>query len=186
MAKITLLGHPLHAVLSDWPVGLLSTTSAMDVLYLLTKKQTFATTANHMLTGGVATSVVVAGAGVAEYADLKRKPQVIRTARIHAVLNTIVLGLSSYSLYLRKKQPVGIPVKAVALSGVASSLLMLSAWYGGELVYQQGTRVRGGNARFDKKDYRIPPSDGLTNALKATTYPIGYVHPQDRYDHEIY
>lgn len=186
MAKITLLGHPLHAVISDWPVGLTSTSFAMDLLYLATKNQSFATTANHMLTAGVSTSVVVAGAGIAEYSDLKRKPQVIHTARIHAMLNTVVLGLSSYSLFLRKKQSKGIPPIAIGISAVANALLMLSAWYGGELVYQQGTRVRGGNARFDKTDIRIPPSDRLTNALKATTYPTGYVHPQERYDRETY
>ncbi|HYO82826.1 MAG TPA: hypothetical protein VES20_15580, partial [Bryobacteraceae bacterium] len=54
---------------------------------------------------------------------------------------------------------------AVALSAVGTAGLLLSAWFGGHMVYSQGMRVKGVSEVEGAQDLKIPGDERIEAAL---------------------
>jgi nitrite reductase/ring-hydroxylating ferredoxin subunit/uncharacterized membrane protein len=127
----TWLGHPLHSVLTDMTIGAWVFSFVLDLLSLNSRSRSIQQSADTLLDLGNATATTTALAGLTDYSTIPDRA--VTTGATHALLNTLVLGISLASALLRKKGKRGA---GILLSSLSSSILLISAWLGGELAYR--------------------------------------------------
>jgi nitrite reductase/ring-hydroxylating ferredoxin subunit/uncharacterized membrane protein len=127
----TWLGHPLHAVLTDAPIGIFTVVILLDVL-----NQRIA--ADVTLVLGVLAMAAAALAGLADYTDTDETPRT--RATLHGTL--MVVGLLVYlaSLAVRASGPVDRLVP-VWLSILGFVIVSAGAYVGGDVAYFFGNMV---------------------------------------------
>ena len=156
------LGHPVHSVLTDVPIGALTVALVLDVL-----DQRVA--ADIALLIGVLSIVAAAVAGLADYTDTDGTARM--RATVHAVVMTISLVLFAWSLLIRAGNPADRTLPFVLLV-VGYLVIATGAAIGGDLVYLIGTNVnrhawRGAGAKWLALDLSgLPdiPEGGPTRA----------------------
>ncbi|HEY2916632.1 MAG TPA: DUF2231 domain-containing protein [Candidatus Limnocylindrales bacterium] len=140
------LGHPLHAVLTDAPIGILFLVIVFDVLAM-------ADAAWWTLVIGILAMLGAALAGFADYAETDGKARDRGT--LHSSLMLLALVLFVVSLVLRPGLDSGAAVStaAIALSLIAWLVMAGAAFVGGDIVYVFGNMVdhhafRGGGSKW--------------------------------------
>src|SRR3954447_13107033 len=140
------LGHPIHAVLTDAPIGILFLVIVFDVLAM-------ADAAWWTLLIGILAMLGAALAGFADYAETDGKARDRGT--LHSSLMLVALVLFLVSLTIRPGLGAGTAVSgvAIALSVVAWLIVAASAFVGGDIVYVLGNMVdhhafRGGGTKW--------------------------------------
>jgi nitrite reductase/ring-hydroxylating ferredoxin subunit/uncharacterized membrane protein len=129
------LGHPLHAVLTDAPIGILFLVIVFDVLGL-------PVAALWALAVGILAMLAAALAGSADYADTDGRAR--ERATLHSTLMVLALVLYVISLFLRLGGEGALdPVPATAgwLSVASFLILSAGAYVGGDVVYLLGNMV---------------------------------------------
>ncbi|MGI8624724.1 MAG: Rieske 2Fe-2S domain-containing protein [Solirubrobacteraceae bacterium] len=137
----TWLGTPLHAALTDVPIGAWSTAFAMDAISVATGSPQAQAAADGALAVGVAGAVPAALTGTSDWRDLTGEAR--RIATLHGLLNTAGLTLNIASLACRRRGERG---RGRALSALALAISGTAAHLGGELSFGLGVRV---NQTFD-------------------------------------
>lgn len=127
----TWLGHPLHAVLTDAPIGALFLVIVFDAL-----GQPAA--ADVALVFGILTMLASAVAGFADYSVTDGKARV--RATVHSSLMLVALVVYVVSLALRAGSPSDRTLP-IALSIVAFVVLSAGAFVGGQVVFVLGNMV---------------------------------------------
>ncbi len=163
MPKTTLFGHPLHPQLIVWPAGLLPFSLVMDVMHLVTGRKAYAQAAYFTMMGGSIGAVAAAGAGATDYLTIPAETRTKRTANLHASMNAGLLLLYSLNLMLRRGKETPSGFLPVLLSTIGTVGLLISAWYGGDMVYEQGMRVRGVDPSAPRPEIK-PPLDEQAEA----------------------
>jgi nitrite reductase/ring-hydroxylating ferredoxin subunit/uncharacterized membrane protein len=138
------LGHPLHAVLTDAPIGILFLVIVFDVL-----GNPGAATVT--LVVGILAMAGAALAGFADYADTDGKAR--ERATLHATLMVTTLVLYLVSLAFRLGSGSAASAAGVWISIVAFLVLSSAAYVGGDVVYVLGNMVsrhafRGAGAKW--------------------------------------
>ena len=128
----TLIGHPLHPVLTDLPIGAWSMAALLDV----TGSEALAPAADVLVTVGIATAVPTAAAGLNDWSDTQGK--VRRTGLVHAAANSTALCLYISSAAARAAGRRGLG-KALGLGGFG--VLMFGGALGGHLTYSNAVNV---------------------------------------------
>ena len=127
------LGHPLHGVLTDAPIGILFLVIVLDVLDLRTA-------ADVTLIVGILTMLAAAVAGAADYADTDCTAR--ERATVHSTLMVVALLVYVASLAIRGGGGEGADrALAVWTSLVAFLVLAAGAYVGGDVVYALGNMV---------------------------------------------
>jgi nitrite reductase/ring-hydroxylating ferredoxin subunit/uncharacterized membrane protein len=124
------LGHPLHPVLVQVPVGAYISAAVLD---LLPGQRRAATV---LVAVGTAGSLPAAAAGLADWASLGREQR--RVGLVHAVANTAALGCYAASLVARLRGRHGLG-RGLAYAGLA--LAGSASYLGGHLAYKEGAGV---------------------------------------------
>lgn len=124
----TWLGHPLHPVLVQVPVGSWVSAGLLDAIPPLRPAATF------LIGAGVVTAVPAAASGAADWSE--QEIGVRRLGAVHAVANTVALGLYVGSLAARKTGR-GELGRVLSYSGLA--LAGGSAAIGGHMSYTQSS-----------------------------------------------
>lgn len=154
------LGHPLHPVLTDVTLGAWMMGFIFDVLSLLTLRRWRSSrhAADTLTTLGTLTAIPTALAGIADYSAIKK--QAARHGTLHGLINTVMLGL--YILSVRARRG-GHWVTGILYSSAAFGLGLVSAWLGGELVYNLRVGVNHSQpARRPANWMPVLPEDDLT------------------------
>ena len=125
------LGHPLHGVLTDAPIGILFLVIVLDVLDLRTA-------ADVSLIVGILTMLAAALAGLADYADTDGTAR--ERATVHSTLMVVALLIYVASLAIRGAGDDD-RTAAVWTSVVAFLILAAGAYVGGDVVYALGNMV---------------------------------------------
>lgn len=143
----TWLGHPLHPVVTDVPVGAFTVAAALDLLGTLEATDDFEAGADAAVSIGLLSSTLAAASGLADWS--KSHGEGRRVGVLHAVLNGSATLLYLASWLLRKKDQRGAAV-GTGLAGYA--LLGAGAYLGGNMVYNHQLGVdhskRGGPEEF--------------------------------------
>jgi nitrite reductase/ring-hydroxylating ferredoxin subunit/uncharacterized membrane protein len=124
----TWIGHPLHPVLVQVPVGSWVSAGLLDAL------PRYRPAATVLIGTGVAAAVPAALTGAADWAE--QDSGVRRLGAIHAVMNTVSLGLYVGSLVARGRDRGGLG-RVLSYSGLA--LAGASAAIGGHMSYAQSS-----------------------------------------------
>ncbi|MDQ1443794.1 MAG: hypothetical protein QOI20_258 [Acidimicrobiaceae bacterium] len=129
----TWLGHPLHPLLTDIPIGAWGMAVALD--WVGGKRSRPA--ADRLLALGILAAVPTAASGAANWADFNDdKPR--RIGLVHAAANTVGLTLFTAS-YVSRKRGKRLRGKAYGLAGMGA--LTVGGWLGGHLSYDLGVGV---------------------------------------------
>jgi nitrite reductase/ring-hydroxylating ferredoxin subunit len=132
------LGHPLHPVLTDIPIGVWSAAAILDVV-----PRTGPASATLIATG-CASAVPTAVTGWADWSQLHPPHQ--RVGLVHAGANGLALALYSASLVARAR---GRSLTGKALSYAGLGAVMAGGYLGGHLVFRQAA---GANHTADTID----------------------------------
>jgi len=142
------LGHSIHAVLTDVPIGVLTLVIIFDVLDAA-GTASLRTAADVTLVFGILAMLGAAVAGTADYMDTDDEPRVVAT--VHATFMVVALIIYLVSLGLRLGTPTGDRTVAIVLSVIAYLIVAFAAWVGGEVVYGFGNMVNRHAWRFGSK-----------------------------------
>ncbi len=127
----TWLGHPLHSVLTDVPIGALTLVIVFDVL-----GQSVA--ADVALLVGVLAMLASAAAGYADYSTTDGRARV--RATVHSSLMVVSLVVYAVSLAIRASGPSNRALP-IALSLIGYLILAGGAFVGGDVAYLMGNMV---------------------------------------------
>lgn len=125
------LGHPLHAAVTDIPIGLLAGVVILDVLGQ-------PTAADIALVGTIIFMVLSAVVGLADYSETEGRA--LTRATLHASLMTVGLVVLIISALLRSGSPVD-RTAPIVLTIVALLIVTAGAFVGGDVVYVFGNMV---------------------------------------------
>src|SRR5436309_8514262 len=136
----TWLGHPLHPVLTDVPIGAWTSSWVLDVV----GGEKVEPAADALLGVAIVSSLPTAAAGLADWGDTWGKTRRIGVA--HAVGNVTALTVFGASLAARRagRRKLGFALSTIGM-GVASA----SAYLGGHLTFGKGIGVD--NTAFDQE-----------------------------------
>src|SRR5436309_2502226 len=136
MLNGTWLGHSLHPVLTDVPLGAWSGTMLLDLVWFSNEDEGIARGSDLSLLLGLLGATGAAVTGVTDWSDLDGTDR--RVGLLHGLLNgsVAILNLASLVLRLRGKRHAG-----VALSTTGYVVSLFSAYLGGELVFAKGIGV---------------------------------------------
>jgi uncharacterized membrane protein len=147
---LRVLGHPLHAILSDFPLALLGTSLLWDIVGLWRVEEVWWAISFWSITLGLAMAVLAAFAGAVDYAAIPEESRAIGAALRHMMLMLSALAPYLISLIARAgaARPAGKALFAVlSLEVVGVLLLSIGGWYGGHLVFHYGV---GGDKPLEK------------------------------------
>ncbi len=130
------LGHPLHAAVTDLPVGAWTTGVFFDYLGAITGSRTLQRTGDLATGVGVAGGIVAAIAGLADYSEIESEQR--RVGTVHGILNALGLAFMGWSIARRF---AGDRAGSLPLSTIGYLLSFVSADIGGLMVYRYGATV---------------------------------------------
>jgi uncharacterized membrane protein len=135
-SKAAIAGHPIHPMLIPFPLALLSLVPVTDIVYATTNAVFWASVSYYLLWAGLVSAGLAAIFGLVDFIGVPRVRSV-RAGWAHMLLNVTIVALSVVNLVVRLGNTTQDIVPAgVTLSIVATILLLVSGWYGGELVYR--------------------------------------------------
>jgi uncharacterized membrane protein len=156
-ARVLVAGHALHAMLIVFPLGLLATSVAWDILFLATGNPRWGMISFWTIVAGVAGALLAAIPGFIDWLAIPRGTRARKVGLLHMVLNLLVLGLFVVSLFARWQHPATYEYAGAARmiwGWLGAALALVSGWLGGELVERHGIAVHA-DAGPD-----VPPSIG--------------------------
>jgi nitrite reductase/ring-hydroxylating ferredoxin subunit/uncharacterized membrane protein len=148
------LGHPLHPVFTDIPIGAWTTALALDCAAdgdaAMGRAATFA------MGVGLAGALGAAVTGLTDWSETQGESR--RTGLLHGLLNITATTLfaTSWAMRQRDSHDTG---RAAAWAGYAVAIG--AAWFGGNLVYDQRIGVTNADAHLPEEFTPVLRSDAL-------------------------
>jgi uncharacterized membrane protein len=138
-------GHAVHPMLIVFPLGLLITSVAFDIIYLASDRSSFAVASAYTIAAGLIGGLAAAVFGLVDWFAIPAGSRAKRVGALHGLGNAVVVVLFAVSWLLRAGADRWQPgVAALVCSFVGIALGGLTAWLGGELVERLGIGVDDG------------------------------------------
>jgi nitrite reductase/ring-hydroxylating ferredoxin subunit/uncharacterized membrane protein len=128
----TWLGHPLHPMLTDLPIGFWSNAFIFDLLPTKSARRA----ADTMVALGIAAAIPAALTGASDFGDTDEEER--RVGIVHAAANITATLLYTASLYARLR---GRRTRGVALGMAGATAATVGGYLGGHLVSALGVGV---------------------------------------------
>ena len=154
-SRIAILGHPLHAMLVVFPLGLLFTSFLFDVLFLWRKDPFWRRAAFWVIVVGELGALAAIVPGLLDYLSIPMPLHARQTATAHLVLGLSVAAVYGLQLWLRRTHagaaaPVQrYPPGLVLLAFISVTALGAQGWLGGQLSHVHGVGVAPERSRPD-------------------------------------
>jgi uncharacterized membrane protein len=140
-SKAKLFGHPIHQMLIPFPVGLLATAAAFDLIHLLTGSTALLSAAYWTLSAGLVGALVATPFGTIDWLAIPGGTRAKKVGAMHGAGNVAVVLLFVASWLARPDSASPPSGWALVLSFAGTALLMLTGWLGAELVSRLGVGV---------------------------------------------
>jgi uncharacterized membrane protein len=131
-------------MLIPFPLGLLSTSVAFDVVYLLTDNGKWSEIAFWMIAAGAIGGLAAMVFGAIDFSHVPDGTRAHSIGVMHALLSVSMLVLFAVSWLLRMDAPGEPGVIPIVLSLLGAGLGVVTGWFGGELVERLGVGVADG------------------------------------------
>jgi nitrite reductase/ring-hydroxylating ferredoxin subunit/uncharacterized membrane protein len=156
----TWLGHPLHPLLTDVPIGGLTVALVLDLLGIYDG-------ANWATYIGFAGLILAALAGFVDLDETGGKAR--QYGGVHASLMLVAMAFYVFSLAVRLGVAPGSPVHATVTAALGYLFVVMGAYIGGDLVFTLGNMVdrhawRSGGAKWAALDVDEVPERRPTKA----------------------
>jgi len=148
-SNVEVVGHPLHPIIVTIAIGAFVSAFIFDIAALATGAPTWFEMSFWTLLIGVCAGVLSALTGLFDYLTLRMSAGARKQATIHLVLNVTLMTLFIISVALKGAYAAGGPqyppsgriVSTFILDLIGVGLLLVSGWFGGEVVYRHGVAV---------------------------------------------
>ncbi len=128
----TWLGHPLHPMLTDLPIGFWTSAFVLDIVGGKRSRP-----AAELLVGlGVLSALPTAASGAADWSDTDGRSR--RVGLVHAAANTSAIALYTWSWHARRQHRHG---RGVALGFLGATAATVGGFLGGHLLARRGIGV---------------------------------------------
>jgi len=134
--RVTVAGHPIHAMLVTLPIGLWVFALAADIIYASTGDTRWEVTAYFCVGGGIIGALLAAIPGLVDLLGLHEGTE-RRTGITHMTINLLIVVLQVVNFWMRGRLDIS-PQTPMLLSVVAVAALFVSGWLGGQLVHVLG------------------------------------------------
>ena len=131
----TWLGHPLHPILKDVPIGGWTMAAIFDVLDALEPGQGLQRAADIAIMTGLAGALASAVTGLSDWSDTTGRAR--RVGEVHAILNVSATLLYASALLARRNSRTA----RVGLAYAGYGVMLLGAYLGGHLVFAEQVGV---------------------------------------------
>jgi nitrite reductase/ring-hydroxylating ferredoxin subunit len=162
----TWLGHPLHPVLTDIPIGAWATAAVLDATEGVTGDEGYGRAADVAIGFGLAGAVGAALTGLTDFSEIDNGAK--RLGLIHGLMNIAAATLYATSLAMRRN---GDRAAGRACSAAGLAVATASAYLGGALVYRDRIGVthadEGEPAEFTRVATSIQLGEGAKRAIDA-------------------
>jgi len=150
----TWLGHPLHPMVVQLPIGFWTSATLLDLLHL-------DEAADLLIGAGVITSGGAMITGAAQWMDATNDETPRRLGALHGAVNSLGIGLFIASLAARR---AGNRRRGVVLSMMGMGAVSAGGLLGGELAYELGLGVNRNafDAQISKWSDTLPAHDLVT------------------------
>jgi uncharacterized membrane protein len=143
-SRAKFLGHPVHPMLIVFPLGLLATAVAFDVVALAQDNPTWYRISFWMIAAGIIGGLLAAVFGLIDWLAIPSGTRAKRIGLWHGGVNLVVV-LQFAGSWLMRRGTGEIPTTpALALSFVAVVLALVGGWLGGDLVDRLGVGIDNG------------------------------------------
>ncbi|TMB63751.1 MAG: Rieske 2Fe-2S domain-containing protein [Chloroflexi bacterium] len=132
------LGHPLHPAITDITIGAYTAAVALDVAVAVTGDLTLTRAADFVLVVAFISSLIAILSGFTDWQHTFGEEK--RTGMLHSLIMLSVSVLFLVSIIMRGTAPDARGV-AMWLSGIGWAIMLVGAFFGGELPYGYGTEV---------------------------------------------
>jgi nitrite reductase/ring-hydroxylating ferredoxin subunit/uncharacterized membrane protein len=153
------LGHPLHPVLTDLPIGFWTSAFVLD---LVGGKRARAA-ADRLVGFGVAAALPTAAAGVADWSELNQPER--RSGLVHASANVLATALYGLSLLARwrSRRTAGV---VLGLAGATAATV--GGFLGGHLSFRRASGVNQALGAPEAEDWTELTVEGTIGGEKPT------------------
>jgi uncharacterized membrane protein len=139
-----LLGHPIHPMLIVFPLGLLATGVAFDIVGLVQGDSSWYSISYWLIASGIIGGLLAAVFGLIDWIGIPSGTRAKRIGLLHGGTNVVVVLLFIVSWFTRGSA-ANIPSNgALTLSFIGVALALVGGWLGGELVDRLGIGVDEG------------------------------------------
>jgi nitrite reductase/ring-hydroxylating ferredoxin subunit/uncharacterized membrane protein len=126
----TWVGHPLHVILTDIPIGAWTVAIAFDAIDSMSARRQYSLAADTAVAFGLAGAVGAAVTGLTDWQDID--PPARRIGLVHGLLNVASVALFGSSLLMRRR---GSRTTGRGLAALGYAVSVAAARLGGNLVY---------------------------------------------------
>jgi nitrite reductase/ring-hydroxylating ferredoxin subunit/uncharacterized membrane protein len=155
----TWLGDPLHAALTDVPLGSWTSAVIFDLMDSTRHRREWSAAADASVGLGVAAGAAAALAGLADWSDVD--PPARRVGMFHGLLNIGATTLFATSFVLRKK---GMRRQGRLFAAFGYAAVLASSRLGGKMIYSHRVGVDRTNGQVFPDDFvAIMPESELEN-----------------------
>lgn len=142
-STVAIAGHPLHPAIITFPIGLLVSAAGTDIAFWLLSDPFWARASFWLIVGGLVGGLVAAITGLVDFVRIGRVRKHL-AGWAHMYANVTALVLTAINLGLRLTDPTeNVVFTGLIISVIVATLLGISGWYGGELVYRHKIAVVG-------------------------------------------
>jgi uncharacterized membrane protein len=168
-SKVKSMGHPIHPMLVNFPLGLLVTSAVFDIIHLVTGNGYWSGVAFWMIVAGVISGLLAAIVGTVDALAIPAGTRAKSVSFLHGAGNILILVFFAVSWFLRSNVPGNPPVIAYVLSFLGAALLGVTGWLGGELTLRLGIGVdEGANLNAPSSLSRLPASQNIIDSSRVT------------------
>jgi uncharacterized membrane protein len=136
------MNHPLHPILTHFPIGFWTGSFVFDVLFFFSARGVFATASYYCILFGLIGAAFAVPAGFADYLEIPKNSVPKRIASTHLVINSVISLFYIANIYSRYRlenmAPDYITRGQFILSIFSLLLLGISGYLGGLLIYSYG------------------------------------------------
>jgi uncharacterized membrane protein len=143
-SRAKLLGHPIHPMLIVFPLGLLATAVAFDIVGLASGDNSWFGISFWMIAAGIIGGLLAAVFGLIDWWAIPSGTRAKAIGLWHGLGNVVVVLLFIGSWFMRRPIPTAPSTGAFVLSFIAVVLALVTGWLGGELVDRLGVGVDRG------------------------------------------
>jgi uncharacterized membrane protein len=143
-SKVKSMGHPLHPMLVNYPLGLLTVSVIFDIVHFITGNGYWSEIAFWMIAAGAIGGLLAAAVGTIDWLAIPSGTRAKSVGLLHGIGNYVILVLFIVSWLLRLSDPKAPSIIAYVLSFLGAALLGGTGWLGGELTLRLGIGVDAG------------------------------------------
>ena len=133
------LGHPLHPAITDITIGAYTAAFALDMFYLYSGDATLTKAADFTITVAFISSLIAILSGLTDWKDTFGEEK--RTGMLHALIMVVATLAFVISIWMRFGAAADARSLAIWLSSAGWVVMLVGAFFGGEMPYGYGTQV---------------------------------------------